>query len=461
MTRPWIIPMGYRAVINHHAMLRNHFLYPALMLPGTFSRMNAQTVNAADFGLKEGEDATLAIRLALEACQAQDARRLVIPAGTYLFYPEKAAEKYVHISNNDDGLKRIAFPIHGYRDFEIDAGGAKFIMHGEMVAFDIQNAENIVLKNFSIDWNKPFYFQGQVINVHEDLNAFDLKVYEECDYEIVANELIFLEKPGTAVRTWRDWAMSMKQDMGWEQNIDWNIWFNPQTKAGAFGAGPHALRSWNEQWQVRYHVEEIKKGVLRFYDAAPVLPKKDWVLIVKGKKSPNRTSPAIHVYNSRNIAIENVTVHHAGGMSFIAERTENVSLEGFDVRLPEGSGRMVTTTADATNVHGIYTRVAENLTWQADLHMRNTTVRRNRARSILISTGGPDKFGLGFEVISPPGAARIPIKKGAYGWGGAFGSLYWVDPEEALVAQLVIQKTNNYADVRAKFIAAVYQAIDD
>jgi CubicO group peptidase (beta-lactamase class C family) len=79
----------------------------------------------------------------------------------------------------------------------------------------------------------------------------------------------------------------------------------------------------------------------------------------------------------------------------------------------------------------------------------------------LFIPGGTDKFGLGFEVISPPGAARIPIKEGAYGWGGAFGSLYWVDPEEALVAQLVTQKTNNYADVRAKFIAAVYQAIDD
>jgi len=32
--------------------------------------------------------------------------------------------------------------------------------------------------------------------------------------------------------------------------------------------------------------------------------------------------------------------------------------------------------------------VADNLSWQADLIMRNTTVRRKRARSILISTGG-------------------------------------------------------------------------
>ena len=466
--------------------MKTYPLIFALVLPGTVPPVDAQTLNAGDFGLTTTADATPAIRRALEACQAQDARKLVIPGGTYHFHPEKAMEKFVHISNNDDGLKRIAFPIQGFRDFEIDASGARLIMHGEMVTFDIQDAEDITLKNFSIDWIKPFYFQGQVTRILEAENAFDLKVYEECDYEIVANELVFLEKPGMAIRTWKSWAMPMKQDLGWEQNIDWNIWFDPSTRAGAYGAGPCALRSWNEDLKVRYHVEEIEAGVLRFYNAAPRLPELDWVLIVKGKKSLNRTSPAIHVFNSKNFTLENATVYHAGGMGFIAERTENVSLEGFAVRLPEGAGRMVTTTADAThfvncrglvsfnnchfenmlddatNVHGIYTRVvglvndqticvrrvhgqqqgflfatpgdsirlsdmtslkpyaarkvssvsslnsehmeitftesvkdilqpgsvADNLTWQADLHMRNTTVRRNRARSILISTGG-------------------------------------------------------------------------
>jgi hypothetical protein len=464
---------------------RTLFLFLSVLI-GTSLQTEAQTLSAADFGLKENEDATPAIRRAIEACQLQNARKLVIPAGTYSFYPDKAIEKYVHISNNDDGLKRIAFPIHDFKDFEIDASGAAFIMHGEMVTFDVQNSENVSLKNFSIDWNKPFYFQGQVVAVHEDQNAFDLKVLAECDYEIVANELIFLEKPGMAVRTWQNWAMHMKKDLGWEQNIDWNIWFDPDTHAGAYGASSHALRSFDEKSGVRYHVEEIEKGVLRFFNAAPQLPTMGWVLVVKGKKSLNRTSPAIHLLNSKDFRIENVTIHHAGGMGFIAERSENVTMENFQVRLPENSERMVTTTADAThfvnckgllsfnncffenmlddatNVHGIYTRVsgmvddhtigltrvhgqqlgflfatpgdsirlsgmtslkpyasrevksvnylnaeymeltfteaidqvlqansvADNLTWQANMHMKNTTVRRNRARTMLISTGG-------------------------------------------------------------------------
>ena len=113
-----------------------------------------QVISAADYGLKEDGDAIPAIREALEACRTGNAKKLLIPKGTYPLYPDRAEEKYIHISNNDDGLKRIAFPLKGMKDFEIDAQGSMFIMH-------------------------------------EELDAFYLKVPDECDYEIVANEFIF------------------------------------------------------------------------------------------------------------------------------------------------------------------------------------------------------------------------------------------------------------------------------
>jgi CubicO group peptidase (beta-lactamase class C family) len=71
-----------------------------------------------------------------------------------------------------------------------------------------------------------------------------------------------------------------------------------------------------------------------------------------------------------------------------------------------------------------------------------------------------DKFGLGFEVISQPGKAQILISEGAFGWGGAFGSLYWIDPGEDLIVQFVIQKAGKYSDIRSKFITTVYQAME-
>ena len=74
--------------------------------------------------------------------------------------------------------------------------------------------------------------------------------------------------------------------------------------------------------------------------------------------------------------------------------------------------------------------------------------------------GFTDKFGLGFEVISPPGSALVPISDGAFGWGGAFGSLYWIDPKEDLIVHFVIQYFGLYSDIRNKFITSVYQAIE-
>jgi CubicO group peptidase (beta-lactamase class C family) len=74
--------------------------------------------------------------------------------------------------------------------------------------------------------------------------------------------------------------------------------------------------------------------------------------------------------------------------------------------------------------------------------------------------GFADKFGLGFEVISPPGSAIVPISEGSFGWGGAFGSLFWIDPKEDLVVHFVIQYFGMYSDIRNKFITSVYQAIE-
>lgn len=77
----------------------------------------------------------------------------------------------------------------------------------------------------------------------------------------------------------------------------------------------------------------------------------------------------------------------------------------------------------------------------------------------LFATGGKSKFGLGFELIGASGSTRSPISDGSFGWGGAFGSLYWIDPVEEMIVQLVIQVEGNNDELRGKFINAVYQAL--
>ena len=67
-------------------------------------------------------------------------------------------------------------------------------------------------------------------------------------------------------------------------------------------------------------------------------------------------------------------------------------------------------------------------------------------------------LGLGFETVDRFGANSMS-SEGAFGWGGAYGSLYRVDPEARLVMVLMIQLIPNATDIREVFPKLVYQAL--
>jgi len=84
----------------------------------------------------------------------------------------------------------------------------------------------------------------------------------------------------------------------------------------------------------------------------------------------------------------------------------------------------------------------------------------NHLRDIPYSPGRG--FGLGFEVVLDAGSRGIPGSVGEYGWGGAYGSNYWVDPEEKLIIVYFKQLIpTNGLDDAGKLRSLIYQAIVD
>jgi CubicO group peptidase (beta-lactamase class C family) len=69
-------------------------------------------------------------------------------------------------------------------------------------------------------------------------------------------------------------------------------------------------------------------------------------------------------------------------------------------------------------------------------------------------------FGLGFETTDRFGANGLD-SVGAFGWSGAYGTMYRVDPEARLVIVLMIQLMPNRTDIRTIFPTLVYQALVD
>jgi len=69
-------------------------------------------------------------------------------------------------------------------------------------------------------------------------------------------------------------------------------------------------------------------------------------------------------------------------------------------------------------------------------------------------------FGLGFEVTERYGASGMD-SVGSFGWGGAYGSTYRVDPKTKMVLVMMIQMLPNTTGIAERFNTLVYQSLAD
>ena len=83
------------------------------------------------------------------------------------------------------------------------------------------------------------------------------------------------------------------------------------------------------------------------------------------------------------------------------------------------------------------------------------------AKTVRAPGGRPGRgFGLTVEIILDAIEAQDGRSTGSFGWSGAFGTTFWVDPREELIAVLLVQ-TPGQAPLQADFRNAVRQAIVD
>jgi CubicO group peptidase (beta-lactamase class C family) len=68
-------------------------------------------------------------------------------------------------------------------------------------------------------------------------------------------------------------------------------------------------------------------------------------------------------------------------------------------------------------------------------------------------------FGLGFSIVERMGADNTMHSVGTWGWGGAYGSQYRVDPEEEITWVLMINLVPNRTGIGTLFPVMIYQAL--
>ena len=128
-----------------------------------------------------------------------------------------------------------------------------------------------------------------------------------------------------------------------------------------------------------------------------------------------------------------------------------------------GAGGLVSTAAD-------YLRFAQMMLNGGELDGARILGRKtvelmtvNHIGELPVWLSGPGiGFGLGFSVVKDIGAAGHIGSVGNYSWGGAFCTLFWIDPKEELIGIVMTQvRPYTHINIRQDFQVLVNQAIVD
>ena len=264
-------------------------------------------------------DAGPAIRAALSHCARIRAARLILPGGELRIRPDLAVEKYQFISNNDEGLKRIAFDLVGLQDFTIEGADTKLLFTGFVSPFNLERCRNITIRNLSIDFTRTFHSEGTV--------------------RAAGNGWLDLEFPDKYRCDLTDGCLRFLDDEGRVYPYSSLLEFDTQRCEPAFHV--------DDYWLPAHTIpaERRPNGWIRIFRSD--LKAAIGNTMVFG--AARRLNPGITVSDSQGIAILDVKLHHCGGMGVIAQRSRDIGIERMEVVPAPGKKRMISITADATH----------------------------------------------------------------------------------------------------------------
>lgn len=144
----------------------------------------------------------------------------------------------------------------------------------------------------------------------------------------------------------------------------------------------------------------------------------------------------------------------------------------FDVSLISGGAGLVSTALDYArfaemlrrngSLDGVRILGPKSVAFMTRNHLSTSSMHAAWEKIPTPDIGRPGfGFGLGFGVVTDAAAIGVLGSDGEYNWGGAAGTIFWVDPAEELVVVSLIQLMRSPWPLRSDVKVAVYQALTD
>ena len=258
----------------------------------------------------------------------------------YDFYLEDVVisdnkEYFSRTTVSEDGIHRVAFLLKDLKNVVLDFGGATLVFHGRIVPFVLDGCENVILKNFKVDYDRPFYTQARVLEC--DSQHMKIRIDDGFDYRVEDGYL---------------YAVSDT----WEKRLNQNdclLWLFDRTGVKEYGIilalfGPETFPSDNPPMPIgQIFVEEEDENLIlkgEFPDNWDYNNGNNSLIFTHEVRDKN----AITLVGCKDIYIENFILIHGASFAIMAMRTANVYIDNFSMYMDyEGNKRLVTSNADA------------------------------------------------------------------------------------------------------------------
>lgn len=303
-------------------------------------------------------------------------------AGARLVNSEECFLYKGYFSNNEGCEKKAFFLKKNEKNVVLDGKNLQYIFNGRITPIIIDHCKNVVIKNFNIDFDRPFYTQGRIERVTE--NFFDLQIDDGFDFEV---------KDGEFIAKGKYWECNLNSCPVLMQEFDAfkaRVAYNGVLLMSKVGKNiPEDPRL--PMPLTVFEAELIGERLVRFSGAN------------SGFKAGNRLvmthelrlNPCIAVTNSENVRIENIVMRNGGAMGLICQLTKNITVNNVNISLKQGDNKLCSMNCDALhfvncggkikitdctmenmmddgiNIHGVYTKVKKvegNVVYTSIMH---------------------------------------------------------------------------------------------
>lgn len=341
-----------------------------------------------DYGaaVNTAEDSAPAVSAALKAAETLgEPCEIVFESGVYNIGTNSLAETEIHVSNtigegNDrekgecDSIKRrTPFLLCGIKNITVNGNGAVIKSLGKMTQIILKNCKNITFKNITFDYLNPTVTEMTVTAVGK--GYADCKISDEYPYRI-KNDKIEWYGGGFAFSSGISQLYDPKSGFTWRQ--------------------PGPMDDKNARF------EELEKGFVRLYSGGYNNSYGACPGYVFQMRDPIRDECGIIIDGCENISFLNTTMHFMSGIGFIAQNSDGIHLDRFNVC--PAPGRTASCAADFMHFSGCRGKIVIENGYYCGAHDDAINVHGTHLKITDVYAGGnkikvrfmhPQSYGIG------------------------------------------------------------------